>query len=363
MNGAKRIIVQLFDGQKFNAQLVGTDPSTDIATLKIDTETELSPLPFADSGKVKVGQFVIAIGNPFQLAYTVTTGIVSGKGRSLLPDTEFLIRYQDFIQTDAWINRGNSGGPLLNIYGQVIGINSMIRRPDDAPATEAVRAGAGFAIPISLVKKVSNQLIVQGKVIRGWLGIKMREHTGGIRIIQVFDPSPAERGGLQTNDIIIEYNGQEVQDTYQFKFLISDSLVGEKVQFTVLRQGERKNLTVTIGEMPPSVMGKRLEPNSESWEKLGLAVRELGETYSEKYTYLSADDRGVIVAEVRLDALAPKAGIPRGALISAINGQKIRNTGEYEQILKEALKASEITFEIKTSYSEDKEIITVKLSS
>lgn len=364
VNGAKRIIVRLFDDQEFKAQLIGTDASTDIAVLKIDTTEELVPLSFADSGKVKVGQLVIAIGNPFQLDYTVTTGIVSGKGRSLLPDADSLIRYQDFIQTDAWINRGNSGGPLLNIYGEVIGINSMIRRPDDAPATDAVRAGAGFAIPINLVKKISDQLITNGKVIRGWLGIYMRKHPKGIRVsgFPANTSSPAKRGGIETDDVIIEYNGQKVVDTRQLKFLIADSLVGEEVHLTVLNRGKRKNRTVTIGEMPLKYTGKPIEPNSESWKKLGLAVRDLRKRDSERYIYLNPDDQGVIVEKVQPGAFAPKAGIPRGALISAINGQKIRNTDEYEKILKQALEALEITFEIKTSYKEDKDVITVKLS-
>ena len=194
VTGAKQITVRLFDSREFkDVQLVGVDPNTDIAVLKIDTQEPLPVLPFADSDKVRVGQFAIAIGNPFQLNYTVTAGIVSGKGRSLVPT--FMIRYQDFIQTDAWINRGNSGGPLLNIHGEVIGINSAIRRPDDVPATEAVKAGAGFAIPINLVRKVSDQLIANGQVIRGWLGILMRQHDEGIRVTGFANPSPARQGG------------------------------------------------------------------------------------------------------------------------------------------------------------------------
>ena len=179
--------------------------------LKINVQEELPVLPFGDSDRVKVGQFTIAIGNPFQLNYTVTTGIVSGKGRSLVPAImirfQDLIQYQDFIQTDAWINRGNSGGPLLNIRGEVIGINSAIRRPDDSPATAAVRAGAGFAIPINLVRKVSDQLIANGQVIRGWLGIFMSSHADGIRVTRFSDPSPARQGGMEVGDIIVEYNG------------------------------------------------------------------------------------------------------------------------------------------------------------
>ena len=361
VNGAKRIIVTLFDNRKFTAKLVGTDASTDIAVLKIDTDEDLPILPFADSDGVRVGQFAIAIGNPFRLDYTVTIGIVSGKGRSLLGDSNNLIRYQNLIQTDAWINRGNSGGPLLNIYGAVIGINSMILRPDGAPATDAVKAEAGFAIPINQAKKISDQLIANGKVIRGWLGIRMDENPKGIRVKNVFQFSPAMQGGIKRGDIISQYNGQKVEDRREFKFLIADSLVGEKVKITVLRRGKPKTLEVTIGEMSPERMGIRVEPQSESWTKLGLEVRELGKRDFERYTYLSSDDQGLIVGKVKIDALAPKAGIPRGALISAVNGHQIRNLAEFEEALKEALKGSEITFEIKTAYSEATEIVTVKL--
>lgn len=342
--------------------MVGTDPTTDIAVLKINTTEELTPLPLADSDQVKVGQFAIAIGNPFQLDYTVTTGIISGKGRSLLPDSADLIRLQDFIQTDAWINRGNSGGPLLNIRGEVIGINAMIRRPDDAPATEAVRAGAGFAIPINLVKKISNQLIANGQVIRGWLGIRMQPEVEGIRVYQVLDASPAKRGGIQSGDVIIEYNGQKVQDTRRLKLLIADTLVGEKIKLTVRRRGERKELTITIGRMSPLSMGKQVEPDSKSWTRLGITVRALGDRDFERYTYLSSKDEGVIVEEVRLGAPAPAEGVARGTLITGINSRQIKNMTDYENVLEDALDRSKITFEIKNGYTEgNAETVIVKL--
>ena len=164
-------MVTLLDDSNFEAEVVGTDVNTDVAVLKIEREEAFSVLPLADSSKVRVGQFAIAIGNPFRLDYTVTTGIVSGKGRSILRGFS-LIRYQDFIQTDAWINTGSSGGPLLNIRGEVIGINALIRRLDSGENTPApAMAGAGFAIPINLAKTVGDQLIASGRVIRGYLGV------------------------------------------------------------------------------------------------------------------------------------------------------------------------------------------------
>jgi S1-C subfamily serine protease len=258
INGAGRIFVRIFDKREFIAEVVGGDAGTDIAVLKIETGKELPTLPFADSDRVKVGQFAIAIGNPFQLDYTVTTGIVSAKGRSLLPDDK-LIRYQDFIQTNAWINKGNSGGPLLNIHGEVMGMNAMIRNPDGVPVTAPVRAGAGFAIPINQVKKISEQLVTHGRVTRGWLGIGLDRAPKGVRVTRVFPSSPAKLGGIERRDVIVEYNGQKIQDGQQLKFLIADS-AGEKIEITVIRRGKPKTLNVMIGQMAPERMGIQTKP-------------------------------------------------------------------------------------------------------
>ena len=367
VDGAKQITIRLFDGREFrDTQLIGVDPNTDVAVLKINVQEELPVLPFGDSDRVKVGQFTIAIGNPFQLNYTVTTGIVSGKGRSLVPALmirfQDLIQYQDFIQTDAWINRGNSGGPLLNIRGEVIGINSAIRRPDDSPAIAAVRAGAGFAIPINLVRKVSDQLIANGQVIRGWLGIVMSSHADGIRVTRFSDPSPARQGGMEVGDIIVEYNGQKTREIRKFRFLIAESMVGEQVAFTVIRDGVRKKLSVTIGRMPRRFTGLEMEPDSESWTKLGITVRELGAYDSERYAYLSLEDEGVIIEEVRSDGPVLSAGVPIGTLIVSVNDQPIKNMTDYEKVLQNALSKSEITFEIKNAYTEKgTETVTIKI--
>ena len=362
VDGAKQITVRLFDSREFkDAQLIGVDPNTDVAVLKIDTPEPLPVLPFANSDKVKVGQFAIAIGNPFQLNYTVTTGIVSGKGRSL--PSRLMVHYQDFIQTDAWINRGNSGGPLLNIRGEVIGINSAIRRADDVPTAEAVKAGAGFAIPINLVRKVSDQLIANGQVIRGWLGILMRQHDQGIRVTGFANPSPARQGGMEVGDIIVAYNGQETREIRKFSFLIAESMVGEEVAFTVVRRGARKKLSVTIGRMPRRYTGLAMESDSESWTKVGVIVRELGDQDFERYTYLSLEDEGVIIEGVRPDGPALNARIPIGTLIVAVNDQRIKNMADYDKALKNALQKSEISFEIKNVYTEQgTETVTLKIN-
>ncbi len=359
---AAKLKIRLLNGSQLDAQLVGTDLNTDIAVLKIDADEELPVLPLADSEKVRVGQFAIAIGNPFRLDYTVTRGIVSGKGRTILHHDPNIIRYEDFIQTDAWINTGNSGGPLLNIHGEVIGINALIRRPDNAPndprVPRVVRAGAGFAIPSNLVKKVSNQLIANGRVIRGFLGIGMMEAPQGIRVHKVTRDSPAHRGGLQRGDIIVKYNGQTVQDPNAFKMWIADSQVGKESKITFLRKGQERTLNVIIAEMPIKFTGKAFENDSVAWKTLGLAVRKLEKRDFERYTYLTDTDQGVIVERVEVN----KAKIPRGTLIIAINGQKIRDAREFDAFLQAKRDTQQLILEIKNNYGTEKVTLQLKNS-
>ena len=358
VRNATTIKIQLFDGTEFDAELDGRiDRNTDIAVLKIDTKEELPVLPLANSDEVQVGQFAIAIGNPFQLDYTVTIGTVSGKGRSFLPDIG-LVRYQDFIQTDAWINIGNSGGPLLNIHGEVIGVNSLIRRPDNTPATAAVRAGAGFAISSNLVEKIGTQLIANGRIIRGFLGIGMREVPEGIRVRSVLKNMPAHLAGLQRGDIIVKYNGQQVKNTNEFKMWIADSPIGKNSKITVLRNGHERMFNVTIAEMPAQQAGRLVETDhtrSVAWRKLGLTVRKLEKGDFERYAYLTEKDRGVIV-----DMVQENSPIPRGTLIVAVNGQKINTVQELEALLqKQQQELKELSLDVKSSHGTEK--ITMQL--
>lgn len=357
----KYIIVTLLDGSRLEAELVGTDQNTDVAVLKIEEEEMFPVLPLADSSKVRVGQFAIAIGNPFGLDYTVTTGVVSGKSRSILRGFSF-IRYQDFIQTDAWINTGSSGGPLLNIRGEVIGINALIRRLDKNENTPAAAmAGAGFAIPINLVKTIGDQLVTNGRVIRGYLGIEMREAKEGIRVRRVYADTPASLGGLQRNDIIFEYNGKKTKKTVELQMLVAESQVGERSVIRVLRQGTERTFNVTIGEMPPELIGPPAEIKSITWETLGLAVRKLEAGDFERYTYLTDEDRGVIVERVREDAPGYKARIPRGALIISINDQKITDVRTLEALLQTQQDAEKLILNVKSSHGTER--ITVNLNN
>ncbi len=346
---ATTITVHLINENEFDAKLVGVDRNTDIAVLKIDAKEKLTVLPLANSEEVRVGQFAIAIGNPFRLNHTVTTGIVSGKGRSFLHDRG-IIRYQDFIQTDAWINTGNSGGPLLNIHGEVIGVNSLIRRADNSPATGAVRAGAGFAISSNLVEKIGTQLIEDGRIIRGFLGIKMEEVRRGIRIDAVYKNMPAHLSGLKRGDIIIKYNGQKVEDTGKFKMWVADSQVGKESRITVLRNGHERMFNVTIEEMPALLAGRPVEIDSVAWRRLGLSVRKLEKGDFERYTYLTDKDRGVIV-----DMVEENSPIPRGTLIVAVNGQSIDSVREFEALLqKQQRELDQLILDVKSSHGEEK---------
>ena len=358
VHDARHITVKLLDGSRFEAELVGTDQSTDVAVLKIERDEAFPVIPLADSSKVRVGQFAIAIGNPFRLDYTVTTGVVSGKSRSIFRGFSF-IRYQDFIQTDAWINTGSSGGPLLNIRGEVIGINALIRRNENTPAP--AMAGAGFAIPINLVKTVGDQLIANGRVIRGFLGVKMQEVRGGIRVRLVGGDTPAYLGGLRRNDIIFEYNGKSVKKLVELQILVAESQVGERSVIRVLRQGHERTFNVTIGEMPPKLTGQSIEIKSVAWEKLGLAIRKLEAGDFDRYTYLTDEDRGVIVERVKEQAPGFKAKIPNGALITAINDQKITDVRTFEAFLQTNQDAEELILNIKSSHGTER--ITVNLGN
>lgn len=359
IHDARYIAVTLLDGSRFEAELVGTDPNTDVAVLKIERSEAFPVIPLADSSRVRVGQFAIAIGNPFRLDYTVTTGVVSGKSRSILRGINF-IRYQDFIQTDAWINTGSSGGPLLNIHGEVIGINALIRRIDNNENTPApAMAGAGFAIPINLVKTVGDQLIANGRVIRGYLGVFMREVKGGIRVRPGGTNTPAYLGGLRRNDIIYEYNGKKVQKPVELQMLVAESQVGERSVIRVLRQGHERTFSVTIGEMPPELTGQSVEIESITWKKLGLAIRKLEAGDFERYTYLTGEDRGVIVERVKEQAPGYKASIPIGALIIAINDHPITDVRMFEALLQANQGAEELILDVKSSHGTER--ITVNL--
>ncbi|MHC4634636.1 MAG: DegQ family serine endoprotease [Planctomycetota bacterium] len=336
--GVDKINVKLADERSFEAKLIGTDPDSEVAVIKIDA-AGLQFLELADSDKVEVGEWVLAIGNPFGLSHTVTAGIVSAKGRSGFG----LADYENFIQTDAAINRGNSGGPLLNLDGRVIGINTAI-----FGATGNV--GIGLAIPINMAKSVYSQLISGGKVVRGFLGVGIQDltpdlaesleikNTKGIVITDVTEDSAAGKIGLKQYDIIVEFNGEKVEKTNDFRNRVAMLKPGTEVKLVVLRDGTRKNFTVELGQRPEP--GRLAGTPSEAMEGLGFSVQNLTDELAERFGYEGRS--GVIVNQVQSGSIAELAGIAPGVLIMEVNRQPVKNVKQFSKALKNAKKARSV---------------------
>ncbi len=328
VENAVRVSVKIDRDISKRAKIVGIDKKTDVAVIKISTEgipdIERRVAKLGDSDKLKVGQLVIAIGNPLGLERTVTVGVISALRRSI-----GITQYENFIQTDAAINPGNSGGPLVNTDGEVIGINTAII---------ANAQGLGFAIPINLAKWVMNQILKHGRVIRGWLGVVIQDITPGIAeavgvkegviVAQVVPGSPADKAGLKVGDIIVEYNGQKVRDARDLQFKVMKTKPGTEVSMKIVRKGKERIITVRIGEMPETEVSKgKVTP-----ENLGLILRNL--TPDEKRYY--GVSYGVIVEEVLPNSIADYAGLRAGDLILEVQYKPVRNVREFYSIIEEA---------------------------
>jgi Do/DeqQ family serine protease len=327
---AETIKVKLSNDTVYTGKVVGSDPKTDIAVIKIDSKEPLPVAVLGDSSKLQVGQWAIAIGNPFGLDRTVTVGVVSATGRSNMG----IETYEDFIQTDASINPGNSGGPLLNIYGEVIGINSAI---------VATGQGIGFAIPVNMAKHVVEQLISKGTVSRGWLGVSIQPVTediaasfglkkaAGALVNQVVDGSPAAKAGIKQGDIIRAIDGTEVKEVSQLQRLVGDLPVGKRVKVTVFREGKEVTLSLVIGNADSSAakeQAKPEEPQPATW--LGMSVRELPREMRMR------GFSGVIISEIDPEGAAAEAGLQQGDIIVSINRKKVDNIAEYARAVAES---------------------------
>ncbi len=326
---AGKIHVTLHDGQKYTAKIIGLDPKTDLAVIKIQAKN-LPFLTFGNSDQLQIGDWSIAIGNPFGLQATVTVGVISAKGRNQL----HIVDFEDFIQTDAAINPGNSGGPLLNIDGQVIGVNTAI------VSGSGGYIGIGFAIPSLMAKRVIDQLISDGQVTRGFLGVTLQpidselaacyklEKVYGALITDVVKGSPAEKAGLRQEDVIVAYNGKEVESLSALRNAISLMMPGTRVVLKVVREGKFIEIPVTVTQIPA-------EDGVSALQKMGVRVQNLTPEICKKLG-LASDTRGIFVVSVEAGSPAASAGVVPGQLILAVNRQRVSSVEELNQVLKNA---------------------------
>ena len=348
-----QIMVELMDKRVFEATVVGLDQGTDLAVLQIEADN-IKAVPIGDSELVRVGEWVLAIGSPFSanLSHTVTAGIISAMGRNNVmrgSDT-----YQNFIQTDAAINPGNSGGALLNMNGELIGINAAI-----ASGSGRSNAGIGFAIPSSIVKKVMNDLISKGYVVRSFLGIYMQdinedlyetmdlESRKGTIVSDIVEGSPAEKSGLESGDVIIAFEGKEITNGSALKNLVSSASPGQKITLTISREGEVQDIDVVLEERAGTEM---VSSSSNDFDEFGLSVLDLTDDLIEQYDIqrpMNSDIQGVVVVNIEEGGIAEESGMLEGDLITRIGRQKISNLKMFKEEISEYEKDKKILFLVK----------------
>ncbi len=332
--------VKLGDKREYDAEIIGTDPQTDLAVVKIEAEN-LTTAKMGDSDSMRPGQWAIAVGNPFGFSHTVSVGVISATGRSGVG----IAQYENFLQTDAAINPGNSGGPLVNIKGEVVGINTAIFTRTGG------YQGIGFAIPVNMAKAVLRDLINTGKVTRGWLGVVIQnldpslakqfdvDITEGVLIGDVQDNSPAQEAGFKRADIVIGYGSKEIGDMNQLRNMVAQTAVGTEVEVKVMRDGKEKVLTVKIGEQPADMFAGGQSPVGKD---LGLTVQELTEALAGSLGY--EGESGVLVSSVEPGSEAAQADIKEGDLIKEVNREKISNVKEFTANLESSKKGNDILF-------------------
>ncbi|MEZ4845511.1 MAG: Do family serine endopeptidase [Bdellovibrionota bacterium] len=339
---ADEIRVTFYDETESVAKLIGRDPKTDVALLKVDRlPAKLEPVLLGDSDAMKVGEIVIAIGNPFGLSHSVTQGIISAKERAI-----GMGPYDDFIQTDASINPGNSGGPLLNINGEVIGINS---------AMHAGGQGIGFAIPINTAKEVIRKLRQDGKVIRAQLGVQIQklgqEHVKALKlknnegalVTQVMDGSPAAVGGIKPGDVIVGIDGRKIKDYHTLPMIVSNQPVGKRVKVDLIRNSTAKTVIIQLTEMKDEDVENETMSQGNQPEKdaLGIVVQNLTKEIAQSIG-LSVNQKGVIIAELDNDSIAASKGVRRGDVIVEVNRKNVSTVDEYTSAVKNLKKGDSV---------------------
>lgn len=341
VESSSEVLVLFGENEEYRAKILGTDPQTDIAVLKVEKAKNLNPITMGDSSKVRIGEFVLAIGNPFGVGRTVTMGIISATGRGELGITG----YEDFIQTDAAINPGNSGGALVDPDGRLVGINTAIL------SRSAGNVGIGFAVPVNMARNVMEQIVKQGKVVRGFLGVVIQDLTPAIRsafdlsqeqgalISGVEQGGPAGKAGLQRGDVVVSLNGQPVEDSRDLRFKIASQRPGSTARFQILRNGQRRDIDVVLGERPESQEEEPVspeEPDSSS-SALGVQVQDLTAGIREQLQ-LESGAQGAVVVTVQPGSPAAEAGLVRGDVIQEVNRKPVRNVQEFRRGLSAASK-------------------------
>ncbi|MBT3589272.1 MAG: Do family serine endopeptidase [Candidatus Marinimicrobia bacterium] len=333
------IQVKLIDKRVFDAELVGSDPKSDLAILKIKADN-LNSIKLGDSDKLRVGEWVMAVGSPFSasLSHTVTTGIVSALGRSnILGNSR---NYENFIQTDAAINPGNSGGALLNMDGDLIGINTAIA----TGGYEKANRGVGFAIPSNMASKIMNDLIQKGYVVRAWLGVFIQELDDataralnlnirdGALISDVIEDSPAKKSGIKEGDLIIYFDGEKVKNPSNLKNLVSSTAPGTKSKITLIREGKELTITVLLEEMDNDDPLVKNTDSSSGFKQFGLDVRELTNQYRNKYGISEIDD-GLVIISVNPNSDASNKGVKTGDIIKRVGSKKVNNVKDFNRLI------------------------------
>jgi serine protease Do len=346
VENAQKIVVKLDDEQEYEAKVIGRDPKTDIAVIKIEAKTKLTSANFGDSDGLEVGEWVMAIGNPFGLDSTVTSGIVSAKGRHIGQGP-----YDNFIQTDASINPGNSGGPLINLRGEVIGINTAIF------SRTGGNIGIGFAIPVNLVKELLPQLRGKGKVTRGYLGVLIQkvtpelaeslgmEKSQGALVANVSKDGPADKSGVKVGDVIVEFDGKEIKDSGELPIIVARTPIDKKVRMKVLRDKKDLTLNVAVGELKDEEVVASAPEKGE----MGLTVQRLTPQIAESLGLEKAD--GIVVSAVEPGSAADEAGIRRGDVIVEIDRKPIRNLDEYKKSIATVRKGKGVLFLVRRGES------------
>lgn len=346
VNNAQKVSVTLSDGKSYDAKVIGKDEKTDIAVIKIDAGRDLPAVALGDSDRLEVGEWVMAIGNPFGLDHTVTSGIVSAKGRQIGAGP-----YDNFIQTDASINPGNSGGPLLNLRGEVVGINTAIFSQSGG------NIGIGFAIPTNSVKDLLPQLRDKGRVVRGYLGTTVQKITpeiadslglkqnAGALVADVVKGGPAEKAGLKAGDIIVEFDRKEIKDSSDLPAAVARVAPGTAVQLKIAREGKQISLPITVGEMKDSEVVASVGQESE----MGLTVQPITPDIAQSLGLERAE--GLVVASVKPGSAADEAGLRSGDVITQVNRRPVKNLADYNREILRNEKSKSVLFLVRRGES------------